>query len=508
MKRSNNFAFDDLQTLLRFGHGKLTDTCFMLLNIADAKAAGEWLRTTPISSAITATPAPDTALQIAFSAEGLRAMGLQQSIIDDFSDEFIVGMAGDENRSRRLGDVGDNAPQHWNWGGQPNQIPHILLLLYAQKEGIESWRKTVEGEPFSRAFQLLSILPTDDLGSLEPFGFVDGVSQPKIDWADQQSSDLHERDRYSNMLAAGEVILGYPNEYGLYTARPLIDPGEDSLAAELPDAEDKPALKDFGRNGSYLVIRQLHQNVSGFWQFIDKVSGSDPEKRDQLAASMVGRKRDGSPLAPLTAEPIPGIPLKSKDNHFTYELDPIGNRCPVGAHIRRANPRSGDLPPGVSGFFSRLIKIFGFGLKRPNEDLIASSRFHRLLRRGRAYGSILSPEDAVKPEALEAERGLQFICLVGNISRQFEFVQNAWFMSSKFGGLQQERDPLLGIREPLINDNKTDQFSQPAPSGPAQKTCNLPQFVTLRGGAYFFMPGLRALQYIAASPTSKSGDQP
>lgn len=504
MKNSTDFEFDDLQGLVRFGYGKLTDTRFMLLDIADAIAAKRWLTAAPVSSAIAMIPPPETALQIAFSLEGLQALGLKPSIMEGFSDEFLTGMAGNEGRSRRLGDIGSNAPEHWEWGGEPGRTPHILLMLYAQKGGLEAWRKAIEDEQFAMAFTVRKILPTDDIGPIEPFGFADGISQPQIDWERQQSTDLHERDIYSNWLAAGEVALGYPNEYGQYTARPLIDPREDHFAAELPDAEDEPALKDFGRNGSYLVIRQLHQDVPGFWQFLDKEAGSVPENRERLAASMVGRERNGAPLVPLVAEHIPGIPLAERDNHFTYDHDPVGHQCPIASHIRRTNPRTGDFPPGVTGFFSRLLKIFGFGQNRQDEDLIASSRFHRLLRRGRGYGPILPPEEAVKPDAPDAERGLQFIALVANISRQFEFVQSAWVMNSKFGGLQQERDPLLGVPEPLLNGDATDAFNQPDPAGPMRKTCRLPQFVTVRGGGYFFMPGLRALRYIARSPMTST----
>ena len=140
--------------------------------------------------------------------------------------------------------------------------------------------------------------------------------------------------------------------------------------------------------------------------------------------------------------------------------------------------------------------------------MIASTRFHRLLRRGRSYGPKLSPEQAIKPDAPKAERGLQFICLVANIQRQFEFVQNAWMMNSKFAGLQQERDPLLGHRKPLLGGEATDHFHRPDPVGPMQKLCPLPQFITVRGGAYFFMPGIRALKYIAAQPTKGSGKKP
>lgn len=500
MRKSSDFEFDDLQGLLHFGYGKLTDTCFMLLNIANVDAAKRWLDKAPVSRAIKTNPPPDTALQIAFSVQGLKKLGVSESIINGFSDEFIYGMTRNENCSRRLGDIGRNAPKYWKWGNNSAEMPHILLLLYAKKGGLEAWRRTVEDEHFSQAFQLLRHLPTSDMGRIEPFGFEDGISQPTIDWTCRQSTDLHERDRYSNLLAVGEMVLGYRNEYGQYTARPLIDPRKDRYATGLPNAEDDPTLKDFSRNGTYLVLRQLDQNVPGFWQFLDKVSGSVPEKREQLAASMVGRERNGTPLI---AEHIPGISRKDHGNHFTYDLDPTGNHCPISAHIRRSNPRTGDLPPGVTGFISRLIKILGFGQK-PEEDLVASSRFHRLLRRGRSYGPILAPEDAVKLDAPVAEHGLQFICLVANISRQFEFVQNAWTMSSKFSGLQQERDPLLGNREPLMSGESTDHFNHPEPSGPMQKTCNLPQFITVHGGGYFFMPGLRALKYISALPANGS----
>lgn len=497
MTKNSNFQFDDLQGLLRFGHGKLTDTCFLLLKIANAEIAKQWLSTAPVSNATAIDPPPDTALQIAFTVDGLRALNLNESTIEGFSDEFIVGMAGDENRSRRLGDVGKNAPNCWNWGGE-STAPHILLMLYAKPGGLNAWRATIEGEHFSQAFQLLSELPTKAIGEIEPFGFVDGVSQPTIDWKQTQSTDLHERHRYSNLLAAGEMVLGYPNEYGQYTPRPLIDPQQDPLAVDLPNAEDEPQLKDLGRNGTYLVIRQLSQDVPGFWLFVDKASGSVAEQREQLAAAMVGRERAGTPLI---VEHIPGVSPKDHGNHFTFDLDPKGNYCPIGAHIRRANPRTGDFPPGVTGFLSRFMRILGFA-QAPEEDLVASTRFHRLLRRGRTYGPALAPEDAVKPDAPNAERGIQFICLVANISRQFEFVQNAWMVNSKFSGLQNERGPLLGHREPLINGQSTDHFNQPNIDGPMKTVCHLPQFVEVRGGGYFFMPGLRALKYIAALPAN------
>ncbi len=502
MNNSNDFKFDDLQALLRYSHGKLTETCFLLLNISDAKVAKEWLGSTPISSAIKAETPPDTALQIAFSVNGLRILGVEESVIADFSDEFIIGMSGDESRSRRLGDIGTNAPSKWSWGGKSKKVPHVLLLLYAKENELESWRKQVEGDSFLKAFQILKQLPTQHNGQIEPFGFRDGLSQPTIDWARQQSTDLHDRESYSNLLAVGEMVLGYPNEYGLYTTRPLIDSTKDKFASVLPNAEEQPGLKDFGRNGSYLVLRQLAQDVPGFWQFLNKVSDGDKDKREQLATAMVGRERNGRPLIPKSAEPISGT-SSQHSNHFTFNLDPDGNQCPIGAHIRRSNPRTGDLPPRITGFISRLLKTLGFA-QQPDEDLVASTRFHRIIRRARSYGSKLSPEKAIKSDALVADRGLQFICLGGNILRQFEFIQNAWLMSSKFSGLQQESDPLLGNREPLMSGENTDQFNRPDPDGVMQKTCHLPQFITVQGGGYFFMPGLKAIKYIASLPIKGS----
>lgn len=498
MNTSGEFQFDDVQGLIRYGHGKLTESCFLLLNIIDVDAAKLWLKTNRFTHAKQTKTAPVTAMQIAFSVHGLRVLGVNESVIQGFSDEFIIGMSGDESRSRRLGDTGNNSPVSWEWGGDAAAAAHIILMLYAIPEGIENWRNSSVNNQFQKAFQILKELPTNDIVDREPFGFKDGISQPVIDWRQQQTTDQHQRDHYSNRLAVGEVVLGYPNEYGLYTERPLINPKQDVFAATLPDAEEQPELKDLGRNGSYLIIRQLAQDVPGFWKFLDKVSNSGPE-REQLAAAMVGRERDGTPLVARTTEPIPGIPSTDSVNHFTYDFDSKGHHCPIGAHVRRSNPRTGDLPPRITGSISRLMKKLGFG-KGPDEDLVAATRFHRLLRRGRAYGPVLNPEEAIQSDTDVAERGLQFICLSANILRQFEFIQNAWSINTQFNGLRLETDPLLGNRGPLKSGKATDSFSRPDPTGPTQKTCHLPQFVTVRGGGYFFLPGLRAIKYIASIP--------
>jgi hypothetical protein len=182
MNNVSDIKFDDMQGLLRYGHGALKDTCFLLLNITDVNAAKQWLYTAPITSAAHSKRPLKTALQLAFSVNGLRILGLNETVIEEFSDEFITGMSGDECRSRRLGDVGTNAPKQWDWGGDATQVPHVLLLLYARKNELESWRNSVEDDNFSKAFQILDQLPTLDIGEIEPFGFKDGIIQPKIDW--------------------------------------------------------------------------------------------------------------------------------------------------------------------------------------------------------------------------------------------------------------------------------------------------------------------------------------
>jgi deferrochelatase/peroxidase EfeB len=267
----------------------------------------------------------------------------------------------------------------------------------------------------------------------------------------------------------------------------------------LAPAEDRPDARDFGRNGTYLVLRQLEQDVRGFWQYLDRVAGGDAQERYRLGAAMVGRTVDGEPLIGPHPPKIAETNQKpGPRNAFTFESDPGGTECPFGAHIRRSNPRNADLFGKPSGLVAKALNQLGFPRPGLHDDLMASTRFHRVLRRGREYGSPLPPEEALQlPETAESPRGLQFACLCGNIGRQFEFVQNAWLMSTKFDGLTEESDPLLGNRAAAGDGPATGYFSIPREGKPARRLNGVPQFVTVRGGAYFFLPGLCALRYIA-----------
>ncbi len=490
---SNSVDRSDIQGLAAFAYGKLTQARYVLARIDNPAAARAWCASAPVSTAEWRTEAPDTGMQLAFTAPGLRALGVPDSALAGFSNEFLSGMAADENRSRRLGDIGKNDPKDWLWGGT-GTTPHVVVLLYA-KQSLDAWMRSATGDRWDDAFTTIRCLETSNMGGVEPFGFRDGISQPDLDWDRRRVMD-GDQTEYSNLVSLGEFILGYPNEYGKYTDRPLIRPADDP-ANDLLAAEDAPDSKDLGRNGTYLVLRQLEQDVRGFWQFLDSVAHSNAEERYKLGAAMVGRSLTGDPLMPDTAT-IAGVVEKSAHprNRFTYDSDPAGTRCPLGAHIRRANPRNTDLPGNPDGLIARLSERLSIPQAKFATDLTSSTRFHRLLRRAREYGEKLDPEAALQPPPPREEpRGFHFACLNANIVRQFEFVQNAWLMSSKFNGLTGESDALLGNRAPVGNV-PADYFTIPREGRAARKFQGVPQFVQVRGGDYFFLPGLRALRWM------------
>jgi deferrochelatase/peroxidase EfeB len=488
----------DVQGLTAYGYSKLIEGRYLVLRIRDAAAARVWIRSAPVSTSEVRQTAPDSALQIAFTASGLRALGVPESAMAGFSPEFLKGMAGEASRSRRLGDVGKSDPAVWLWG-RPGKDADLVVMLYA-KQNLEAWMRATQKDPWDRAFETVATLSTSDMGGREPFGFMDGISQPEFDWKRERRAPGTIL-AYENLVAIGELLLGYPNEYGKYTERPVLAPEEDAANDLLP-AEDQPARKDLGRNGTYLVLRTLEQDVRGFWRYLDKAAVAAPKERYALGAAMVGRTLDGAPLIPACPRKIDGITEKPGEprNSFVYDDDPLGTQCPFGAHIRRANPRNADMFGHPSGLISGLLRRLAIPRPGFHDDLIASTRFHRLLRRGREYGTKITPEEAIQPApAGEAPRGLQFACLCANISRQFEFVQNAWLMSTKFNGLTEESDPLLGNRAAVGDSPATANFSIQRQGKMARRLSGVPQFITVRGGAYFFVPSLRALRYIARS---------
>jgi len=480
---SANLDYADVQGVVRYGYGGLADACFLLLRIKDRAAAQAWLRTAPVNNALESDPPPKTVLQIAFTRSGLEALRVPTEVIQQFSYEFFAGMVGEDSRSRRLGDIDANAPAKWYWGVGDN-APDLLLLLYAESGKLENWKGAIKGDNWNQAFTVLKTLQSEGLPRIEPFGFRDGISQPEIDWDEQKKLPADQLE-YCNVTALGEFLLGYSNEYGKYSERPLLLIGEDASAGLLL-AEEDPQFRDLGRNGSYLVLRQLEQDVEGFWRFINR-KVPNPTDGVKLAEAMVGRRMSGEPLVASAA----GDDL----NQFTFDSDVDGVRCPFGAHIRRANPRNADYPYGTNTWWQKLLRLAGFHRTSFRDDLVSSTRFHRILRRGRPYGNLASPSQSA-PAAGSNERGIYFIAINANISRQFEFVQNAWVMGTKFNGVNDESDPLVGNRQSL-GGCPAGPFSIPQPEGITRRVEGLEHFITVRGGAYFFLPSIRALWYLA-----------
>ncbi len=466
----------DIQGLVIRGYGNLSAASFMLLQIVDRDRAKIWLK--GLTERITpGSLRPKTeSLNLAFSYPGLVALGIDERVLDGFSEDFQAGMVT-PHKQRALGDIGGSAPENWAWGSSQSgaEAIHLLLMLYAlDNDQLERLAGELQsGFAAGGVKQIHQTLETVKLAEpKEHFGFRDGLSQPMIE-------GLAKAQGAENPLAAGEFILGYSNAYGRFTERPLVDStaphANDLPLAEGVDGQDK-GKRDLGKNGSYLVFRQLQQDVKGFWDFATQATkrpdgNTDAQAAIRLASKMVGRWPSG---APVTRTPDRDDPNLASDNSFNYHQDDaLGQKCPFGAHIRRTHPRDSlDPDPGTQ------------------KSLDFANR-HRILRRGRVYGEPLAaslrPEEFMTAED-SGERGLHFICLNANIGRQFEFVQQTWANDPRFNGLYHDPDPIIGPGGTFTEQGR-----------PVRKAIhNLPPFIRVRGGGYFFLPGIRTLRYLAA----------
>jgi deferrochelatase/peroxidase EfeB len=518
----------DIQAIVRTSFSCLKGASYLLLRVVDAPAARRWIGgLKPAAVSDLRLGHIEQAIQIAFTAAGLKELGIACDIVQRFAPEFVEGLVGNENRSRRLGDVGDNDPEHWCWGVGDRE-PHVLVMLFTSTPtGAEAFAGEVSREAGRNGLAILKILPTTDMDDFEPFGFKDSISQPTFDWDHVRTPGTKADRVYTNLIALGEVLLGYRNEYGFPADSPVLRPHERN-ATLLPMRSPIPERYDLGRNGSYLVYRQLAQDVRRFWTWADKEAKRANVTPVALAEAAVGRRLDGRPLDDLqSGRPLRGVDPNDRDmNGFLFDVDPDGLSCPVGAHIRRANPRTGDAPAGVDGPLDHLLVTLGLTVRRDRrptsstlpwprnttvwpflrsqDDAVASARFHRILRRGREYGRKIDMAAAIDPATEDPEAGVHFLCLNANIARQFEFVQSAWIASAKFAGLSGEQDPLLGNRVPFPGGKiaaapqQTNCFSRPGAEPHCRVAHDVPQFVHVRGGAYFFLPGLAALKWIAS----------
>jgi deferrochelatase/peroxidase EfeB len=219
------------------------------------------------------------------------------------------------------------------------------------------------------------------------------------------------------------------------------------------------------------VFRHIDQDVRAFNDFLAatamRVEGNASHRaQNQIAGKLLGRRRDGIPMVRCCE----GAPDTKERNDFLYSFeDPFGMSCPIGAHIRRANPRD--------------------GLGPDPDTALRLSKMHRILRRGRPYGEKFDPTRAAA-EGSDGERGMFFICLNADIAGQFELIQHSWLNNPHFGGLYTGIDPFSHVEDAnnslVIQSRPTNlNIARPCP------------FTKIRGGGYFFLPGINAVRALA-----------
>jgi deferrochelatase/peroxidase EfeB/cytochrome P450 len=486
------------------------------------------------------------AMNIAFSPAGLKRLGLgalmhqdgghSSSALTSFPAAFRSGMVGPD-RQQILGDINENAPSHWKWGADDKT--DAVLLLYA--ENTEALDRLIQQEEAALESKNISVtnkilteqLPTNVNDIKEPFGFRDGISQPVIKGSRQFQSGVND----IHVVEPGEFILGYKDSAGYYPTTAVVNANAKgahflpSLPESMPDrfpvfpAEPNGDLKDLGRNGTFLVVRQLEQHKSKFDTFLEqqastlrKEYGLDYITKEWVGAKLVGRWKDGSSLL--------RYPYKSKStllaakrlqdaqaaevSHLSTLHDPLHSKtAPISDEQsaqqipsldRHSDPSSPakvsptprfsdndflhgiDDPQGQRCPFSAHIRR-----ANPRDSLapgeptqLRISNRHRILRRGRVYKE--SGKDG-------GEKGLLFMCLNVNLERQYEFIQQTWINSSSFHGLENEGDV-------IAQPDAKEKFTIPTASGPIVIK-NLQSFITVRGGGYFFMPSRSAIRFFA-----------
>jgi deferrochelatase/peroxidase EfeB len=485
---THSLETDEIQTILFGGMAKLNKTSCMLIKLPnDEQKAKSWLKDMENHVSYGDRPPHKEATLLAVTSTGLTKLGMTADQMDAFPAAYRQGMDEPVRAKYVLKDTGkDDKPENWWWGHGEKSVD-AAVIAYAEKDDLDDLvaghKKRLSQHDCTLVHEITSKpSPNNDAPELEAFGFADGVSQPILKGTRRSIA----RENEIHTVEPGEFILGYPDNRNYMPATPLLPAKDDpknilpTQKAE-PESDDWPDFagyepelpRDFGRNGSYLVIRQLEQDKDSFHGFSKKAVGqingrqgtppgaTEEQLREWIEAKMVGRWKNGSSLVRNPFEPGKGKP----DNEFLFgEEDPSGFRCPFGAHIRRANPRDSLHP-------------------QDGEAELSISNKHRILRMGRQYDAAgAGSSDATDP-------GLLFMCLNGDLERQFEFVQQTWCMERMFHGLDNEVDSILG------RGHEGGRLTIPAPEGPLVVT-GMKDFVRTRGGGYFFMPGRSTIRYL------------
>ncbi|MEO1049857.1 MAG: Dyp-type peroxidase [Bacteroidota bacterium] len=496
--------FEDIQGFVLSGYDDLMQSaCYLLLQIKDAGNAKSWMDS--MASKIdnegkglssSQSHEPNNRVNLAFTPSGLKALGINEEVLKGFSSEFLDGLG---KRSGQVGLTGDNAPVHWRWGDhQANgqQLHMVLLLFAADDQKLADLVTHYEAGLQKAGLHLIKKLDTL-CGSKRPedkehFGFRDGIAQPAI-----EGTDGAKLTTPGNWIKPGEIILGYENE-NTPDLGPTITPGpaipidkdpSDILPRHLINNE----TKDFGRNGTYIVFKQFVQHVKPFWEFMtnaaEKEAGEESvEAGIKLASKMVGRWPSGVPLE--LSPDGDNVDLQEEDfDKFLYDTeDDQGSRCPFESHIRRTNPRN------------MLLK--DKGLVHDVETSVETMKRHRIIRRGRVYGEPLadsfSPHDYLRKEDDGVDRGLMFLCVNAHLDRQYEYMQKKWITPVDKSPLFSGADPICGNQDVDVSGQQGDFTYHEQSDDCCVK--GMSNFTTVVGGAYLFMPGIRAIKYIANLP--------
>ena len=465
---------DDIQGIVLHGYPKLRFVRYFFLRFGDAAKARKWISTVTndVTTIRRADTGPDKAVHLGLTFTGLRSLGALDPELNTFPTSFQQGMTSESSTDQ-------TAP--WDFG-RPGPEVHAVVLAYdvdeqRLKDADKGFADTATAADISIVRSESGYRPED---SREHFGFRDGISDPVVEGSGK------EAPAGQRPIRAGEFILGYANEYDELPSSPTVPAGLDPDGILFVDRSNS-GFRDLGRNGTYLVVQKLRQKVGAFWRFCDEnsaaVAGDSQRQRAiHLAACLVGRWPNGAPLVKFPdAEPAE----YDSDEDFSFRGDQRGHRCPFGAHVRRANPRD-DLRPDP-------------------EQSMRESRRHRLIRRGRSYGPRL-PQWPYTGED-DVDRGLLFVAINASIHRQFEFVQQTWIDNPKFRDLYDDPDPIVGMSPSIggeTNSGGRRHFTiQKSPV--RARLRNLPSFVELRGGAYFFLPSIRGLRYLARGSYAEPG---
>lgn len=382
----------------------------------------------------------ETVLNCYLTYKGYAALQLEQ-LVPANQKAFRVGMAG---RSTSGKPILHDQPERWETAYQ--QEIHAMIAIANRSEEQVGLKVNELLARFGDAIHVVAQQDgrkqTNEHGqAIEHFGYADGLSQPLF-W-DKDFDKL--TTAHWNPEATLDLVL-------------------------VPDF----GIEQSDCFGSYLVYRKLEQNVKAF-KTAEKALAKDlhftGEAAEIAGALAVGRFENGLPVVKIGA--VPSFEDASSDNDFTYAPDPEGKRCPFHAHIRKTNPR---------GDNQRM-----FGIDE------AAEKSHRIVRRGITYGEQdfsneeldKFPEDGV---------GLLFLCFQSSIENQFEFIQQHWANNNDFPQPFTGIDPIIGQGENRkFDNNKAIEQKWPKAEGGTASN-DMADFVTVKGGEYFFAPSLPFFQ--------------